>query len=344
MSVGGQYMQVTENGVPEGKKFVLVGYSLANWGGDKALASGNLVASDGVEIPAEMLNTQLTRILTNEDKRFIWNTHKTLERLWEEKYQCFRRGSGRSYLVTVDKWPELKAETEKVIAKWRDAVDRLMARYGEIVNKALVNLDDKTHQILSARLPSVTVINSQFKFKLDTPLPFQALPGEEVSFEQDAKFVLFERIQKEATSQLKSAKEGCKASGLIKRLHGLRDLIFNGTVLYDGAYKFVELLDKAISALPKEGVVPSKDLSTVHILLGALQQPSTMMSEQTWEQMNSSTQQENEPVTISDNPTGTIQVPESEKTTAQAVTSDTLDRNIPSDEPVTVKDDFISFF
>lgn len=271
------------NSMKTGEKFILVGYSLSNWGGDKALARGKLIATDGVEIPAEKLQSQLTRIMSNEDKRFIWNAHKRLERLWEEQFRCLRRGTGRSYLVKASKWADLKAATENEIAAWSSAIHALVGRYDSVVKEAMNNLDSTTEAILRKRLPSAADVKASFSFKLDTPLPFMAIPGEEVAFEADAKEVLFDRIAKEADDQLAKVKKGAKSTFLVKRLNGLRDLVMDGTVLYGGAYKYVEVIDRLLVKLPKEGPLSADNADMVRLLLAGLKDPSSMMDESTWD-------------------------------------------------------------
>lgn len=262
--------------------YILVGYSLNNWSGDKALTKGMLVSNDAT-IPAEMLQSQLTRILSNEDKRFIWSTHKKLERLWEERFGALRRGTGRSYIVLASKWNDLKRETDKIILEWESNVASLVADYSRITNDVLSKLDDRSRNYLSRKLPSAQDVSDEFSFKLDTPLPFMAIPGEEDLFEQDAKAVLFERIEKEADNNLKKLGERPKASYLLKRLTALRDLIYDGVVLYGGAIKFVQHIDSIVKTLPKNGVIEDADqVNMIRILLAGLKDPENLLDEDLW--------------------------------------------------------------
>lgn len=358
--------------------YILVGYSLENWSGDKALTKGNLVSKDA-EIPAEMLQSQLTRILSNEDKRFIWSTHKKLERLWEERFGALRRGSGRSYIVLASKWNDLKRETDKIISEWEVNVASLVADYSRISADVLSKLDDRSRLYLEKKLPSAQDVSDEFNFKLDTPLPFMAIPGEENLFEQDAKAVLFERIEKEADNNLKKLGERPKASYLIKRLNALRDLIYDGVVLYGGAIKFVQYIDSVVKELPKAGVIDDGvQLNSIRIMLAGLKDPQTLLDQDLWKNnsasSNSDAQQSidddsNEPDVVADAndvtdvPTQPVEEPKAEIETtvsdeaAETVTSVTdeaedvmleeevvVENNIPPQVSTPKQDDFLSFF
>jgi len=353
-------------------KYILVGYSLENWSGDKALTKGKLVSNDA-EIPAEMLQSQLTRILSNEDKRFIWSTHKKLERLWEERFGALRRGTGRSYIVLASKWNDLKRETDAIIQEWESNVASLVADYSRITGEVLSKLDKRSRLYLEKKLPSAQDVSDEFKFKLDTPLPFMAIPGEESLFEEDAKAVLFERIEKEADANLKKLGERPKASYLIKRLNALRDLIYDGVVLYGGAIKFVQYIDSVVKTLPKNGVIEDGvQINSIRIMLAGLKDPQTLLDQDLWkhDSTNSAVDTDaddddsDEPVVdadvddVADEPIETVEEPKVEEETnvsddaAKPVTNVTDEAKVvekesveePVSEPTPQQDDFLSFF
>jgi len=222
-------------------------------------------------------------------------------------------------------------------------------------------------------------VSDEFKFKLDTPLPFMAIPGEENLFEQDAKAVLFERIEKEADNNLKKLGERPKASYLIKRLNALRDLIYDGVVLYGGAIKFVQYIDSVVKELPKAGVIDDGvQLNSIRIMLAGLKDPQTLLDQDLWKNnsasSNSDAQQSidddsNEPDVVAeandvtDVPTKPVEEPKAEIETsvsddaAETVTSVTdeaedvvleeevvAENNIPPQVSTPQQDDFLSFF